>query len=1218
MAFSLKIDGAGLDYRRYIVGKPVIAKSLNSPTLFDVELAPIDGSFVKPVRGDYFVLATSTNPTYYTGFVTNAPELEYQGSDSTQAPRWSYQYQLSSDEYLLNLNPIGFVPPYLNTSQGAILIDLAERLCPGVFDTTNIDAGQVVSAYVPDPTKVFSEIVAEFCDAAYFSFRAVDRTLYFNQVDDVVPGLIVNCNSVPSNSVAIQSSTNATPIVVTASGHGLSNGDYISVHGHLVNTKANGNWRIANVSGASFELVNSAGNGVGGATGRVGKFNPHWTPANLKLEASQNKIVNDCIVLGEVEPQAYVTEYFVGDGYTGHYPLLSSIYGIEGATLLDEVYASDDENKWTEVDTISDFIRVDSGYLQFLGGDGDLSTVYRQSNSPIPLEGNLRLTHGEFDFTDQSDGVIASLWTATPSNALTGCVYGLQCTAAGVVSTVASTTLNPIVNGVVDTAQSVVVTSNLRYVIRTLAGTDEIFRRAQTFRFLRSNGTVGEYSNSGTPSRVIWATYITEIEPTNGEILNSYTFTNSSSFLPGITYANYVPGASSDLHVTISNTTLSIPMQARLDSIEKKDWSVNVGRYRLSDGEPEVFNLETANGWARKIVGPNEIESYDNLSPAATIVVSGRGKVDRTNPLSSPKYNPGDASLEFFKDSTKFQTNIPSAGAILKLKYRRAGVAVGRTQNTTSIAAEAAQWGDDGLRTATRRDLVPAPRTSLECELAAAAIVEELGFAHYEGVYTQDSHFEFTGDPLPGTVLKFANLAADMPTDLDTEIITAVKTTLESSIQEGFTHEVTFGNPDRLKKLLSGFQRPIGAFHKEDTAEIPTGADLAAATTQIGALNSLWYPIINTYTNFGTSSFVPSTTLLPVINPKLISWQNDYTNPEDSFYTIEFGQAPPPSGGFEVRYADKGWGNLNNKNLIVQTSDTTFQLPKRHGPNGDYCFIRAYDANGLYSRYSSALRIVFPKVPPPTSDINGNGGSLTHPIFKAELPIGTDGRPNLNSSIYGIVALHCTQLPVVGWFLRNDATENPFSPIGLDNPGQYNITPTNDGYQYPGNEVFLPGNADITQSGFINFESAIPMVKDISLFFVWVRAIDVTEDDGLYLRLNIKDNLAPGTTLVPYGFYSRRDYLLTGFWQPMFTVVELLEAPASTSAIITPKYNLVIHNINASDVTLKFALPFLGTSFYNHSDIVLGASPDSPGLSFQYDNTGTLVVEDPPEHEATP
>jgi len=73
----------------------------------------------------------------------------------------------------------------------------------------------------------------------------------------------------------IGSSTNATPIVVTSTSHGFTNGDLVVITGHTTNTAANGVWAIAGVAANTFQLTdpitaaNSVGNGVGGATGRA-------------------------------------------------------------------------------------------------------------------------------------------------------------------------------------------------------------------------------------------------------------------------------------------------------------------------------------------------------------------------------------------------------------------------------------------------------------------------------------------------------------------------------------------------------------------------------------------------------------------------------------------------------------------------------------------------------------------------------------------------------------------------------------------------------------------------------------------------------------------------------------------------------------------------------------------------------------------------------------
>jgi len=80
--------------------------------------------------------------------------------------------------------------------------------------------------------------------------------------------------------VAIVSSTNATPIVVTATAHGFTTGDRVLIYGHVTNTKANGIYKVTVVTANTFQLqdeitgANIAGNGIGGATGIVVKAPP--------------------------------------------------------------------------------------------------------------------------------------------------------------------------------------------------------------------------------------------------------------------------------------------------------------------------------------------------------------------------------------------------------------------------------------------------------------------------------------------------------------------------------------------------------------------------------------------------------------------------------------------------------------------------------------------------------------------------------------------------------------------------------------------------------------------------------------------------------------------------------------------------------------------------------------------------------------------------------
>lgn len=850
LTLSCTRPGTTSSYVPFLFSDIVREDNLNVPVLLDFSLAPCDDpSFVKLQRGDYIVLDTVTYPKWFTGYITNDPELTFLGPHpQTRAAMYGYVYEASSDEYLLSLKPLGILTAFYNKTQGEILSALANILQPGRFDVSGIGSGQTLARYVPDPTKKFQDVVKEFSDASNYAFSGHDHQLFFSPqgIDD-------------------------SQLIIDAS-------------------------------------------------------DPHYTPSSLVLSPVKDSLVNDAIVLGDIEPQAFMSEYFAGDGFEGSFSLIGSPFGTDSAQLIDEQFQDStiDETKWNVNDVPQTFIRPDSGFLNVLGGMnfGDLG-VNLASSSLIPLEGNLRLTHGEYDFVDNAsqgiNGVICGLWDGDPvmdgAGGYPSCFYGIEVKKAGAV-----TTLSPIVNGVVDPLQSVVVDPTLRYILRTVLYSHQVFRFVQQWYFMGPDGSSGNYGGGGYPDSIYYSTLITGTQisstqdPVTGVFTNTTSVVNRASWLNASVpltsdqlFASYVPVASNDLHCTVTNITISTPMQAKL--------------YIKPSGQ---------NDYVPQLIGPNEIDSSDGYAPRATISTTNAGVSAKSSTLGSPKYNPGNATLQFFKDTTKLTSTTPQLGDLILVKYRQAGAAVGRVQNVSNVAAESAAWGDNGLRSITRKDLVPLPRTSEECEAAAAAIIADLSYQHFEGTYTCPAPgFSTTGDLSSGTVLQFRNLPSGLypvipvPPSFDddgnpipppsytsnfNDVIQQVKTTvLSTRPSELFQHEITFGKADKLAAFMGKVNKQADVFSPQDSAEIPVAVNLSS----VGSV------------------FVPD-----VINPALVSWDRN-------FFNIDAGQDAITGGGFEVRYTDTSWGCDPSKNLITRTPNRTFQVPRN--VQGRVAFIRAYD-----------------------------------------------------------------------------------------------------------------------------------------------------------------------------------------------------------------------------------------------------------------------------------
>lgn len=821
--------GTNASYAPFLYEPAIKQENDGGVTLLDFALAPRAG-FVKLRRGNRIIYETTKYGNWFTGYITNDPELLPIGN-SNGGFVYGYRYEATGDEFVLNQQNLGITPVFLNRTMGFILKALAERLAPGVFTTTGVQDGTLLARYAPDPNKKFGDVAQDFCDMSNFRFRAHDHTLVFESKDA---------------------------------------GDQVEID----------------------------------ASGK------HFTPANLQVKPSVDPVVNDAVVLGDVEPQNRITEYFLGDGFTGDFPLMSSIYGVESSLLIDETFGDTDidDSVWLEQDTVNDWIHTFSGFLNVVGGDANSTLVYLASQNLIPMQGDVRITHGEWDFVNSGAastvaGFIGGLWTSAPAFDMTGLLYGLRVFRPSGGGTV----LSPVVNGTVDTSKTLTVDFAKRYIIRSLVHFEQVFRSTQIYSYVDADGTVHNVGGDVVVDQATITTFITPVDPSDGSVGTTVRWQSSFAVDEDQAFAFYAPVASNDLHCSVTNITVSVPIQVQLS-----------------------IKLHGDSAYQDKIVGPNEIDGYDGLSPAATISVANSGVTQSSSALGTPKYNTGDPSLKFFKDTANQTSTMPQKGDIVRLRYRRAGVAVGRVRDAASVTTEATLWGDDGVRAVARKDLDPKPRSSEECELAAAALVGDFARKHFQGTYTQFGDYELTAEPLPGKMITFSNLDDDsFDTTEFTEVVQSVRTTLVGGSPERFSHEITFGKPDVIKEFVAT------AIKKQDSVFAP-----------VDSTSSL---------DFIDNTDVGTVFIEDVVAPDLVDWSSSELN-------LNAGQDPPSGGGFEIRYTDEGWGTSDGKNLIMKTTSRTFSIPRTL--RGKICFIKAYDAGGKMSRFSSGMKVSFPLKPP--------------------------------------------------------------------------------------------------------------------------------------------------------------------------------------------------------------------------------------------------------------
>ena len=228
----------------------------------------------------------------------------------------------------------------------------------------------------------------------------------------------------------------------------------------------------------------------------------NFSPMGLKLECV-NQAVNDVTVLGLVEPQAYVRDYFVGDGKSLRFYLSQTPLQQRRPVLIDEEYAGPDLNleTWNLSDPAG-AISVAAQAVSMNGGtgvDGQTTVAFVEQ---IELGGALELQHGDVSFSGISQGILGGLYNGTISAA--ACVAGFQ-----IASNVAGTTIQALIQGM-PTGPVVNATAGHRYVLTTYMYATEVYRSREKYHSAekqRGGGLI--------PADVRFVLQVQDIDPAN-------------------------------------------------------------------------------------------------------------------------------------------------------------------------------------------------------------------------------------------------------------------------------------------------------------------------------------------------------------------------------------------------------------------------------------------------------------------------------------------------------------------------------------------------------------------------------------------------------------------------------------------------------------------------------------------------------------------------------
>jgi len=440
---------------------------------------------------------------------------------------------------------------------------------------------------------------------------------------------------------------------------------------------------------------------------------------------------------------------------------------------------------------------------------------------------------------------------------MAGCLAGFQVTPSG-----SGSTIQALINGL-PTGPVVATTAGHRYVLTTYLYSMEVYRAEETYHSSLHPAGSG-WGGAAVAADVRFVLELQDIDPTNLATLVAP---------PTILYDDVVtsaPGFCTYALVNAANLQCSIAYT-----------------YVAHNSLPEVRTAAS------------------QTSPFVTQLVAAEADGGQCIITSDP-------ALSFYAPY------LPVANELIVVSYRGQGAAVAEVQNTASVAA-LASGADDGTRGFARAVKIPAARTSVDCENAALAVLDDGAGTAWSGTYRTWSDFlpGAAADIFPGDAM-----AVNVPSRgaAFTAIVREVELQIADPADDRAFYTIGFAND-----LAS----PC-AIQNESSAKIIPLQDMPPlqATNQVGA----YYQVNLTEAQI---TAVTSTTV-----------------------SVDAGLALTGGLGIEVRIHDYGWGPGNDRNLVGRFNTQTFTLPRWPVQAQTY-FLRLYDSSSppRYSRYSAALHI---------------------------------------------------------------------------------------------------------------------------------------------------------------------------------------------------------------------------------------------------------------------
>ena len=408
--------------------------------------------------------------------------------------------------------------------------------------------------------------------------------------------------------------------------------------------------------------------------------------------AATKELANDVTVSGSIEPAAYISEVFEGDGTTAIFQLTEKHFTPAHAVLLNDSFNTGVFNPqmWTVVDP-GGHLGFGAGGLAMAGGTGLDSQTTLVAIDAIEMGGSLVIEAGSVQLGGASDGVLCGLYQ--------GAVGRANCFAGYNVRQRAGTTIvSPLLYGVeVGTPYSIV--AGHRYTLRLRLHCAEAQRVLQSY-YAMVDGAV-EAFGGGLVAAAMQVVF---------ELVDLGVSSNTPAT---ILYDSAAAGL-----------IASTPARCVFAAVDSVQLFGSMGYCRVT---------QSGSAWVTSTLSSGQAQTR-------LIGAAGEGV---------------DCKIQATGIVTFYAGRIPVPGEIVTVTYRARQRAVARLEDAASVVREAAGNAPGTAAWLGRVERPPA-RSTADCESAAAAILSFASSraAAIAGTYVALNP-QLTADIWPGDVLAF-------------------------------------------------------------------------------------------------------------------------------------------------------------------------------------------------------------------------------------------------------------------------------------------------------------------------------------------------------------------------------------------------------------------------------------------------------------------------------